>query len=252
MCAPGGRSTPSGFDLAMLAKCCIHCTIASNALFVRWRTYDGSVTETRHHADACTAPAAAELGLREQKKRRTRLDMHKAAIELVAEHGLSAVTAQMIAQRAGVSTRTFFNHWSTKESAILGVIGDEGPRAVASLREKLEVMTVRQALHAVMRDGIANVPVDPELRDLKKRVMAKEPSLQSMSTGNLQAMQAELVDVLAESLDGEHARDHAEIMVQVGFALTRSAFSIAMRRGIDPVRAFDQVVAVYLRDDIDL
>ena len=48
---------------------------------MRWRTYDGSVTETRHHADPCAAPAAAELGLREQKKRRTRLDMHKAAIE---------------------------------------------------------------------------------------------------------------------------------------------------------------------------
>ncbi|UVY83657.1 TetR/AcrR family transcriptional regulator [Brachybacterium sp. NBEC-018] len=210
------------------------------------------MTETRHHADAPADPAPAELGLREQKKRQTRLDMHQAAIELVAEHGLSAVTAQMIAQRAGVSTRTFFNHWSTKEAAILGVIGDEGPRAVASLREKIGVMGARQALHAVMRDGIANVPVDPELRELKKKVMAKEPSLQSISSGNLQHMQAELVDVLAEALDGEYARDHAVILVQVAFALMRSAFAISMRRGIDLVRAFDQVVALYERDDLDI
>ena len=211
------------------------------------------VTDTRTPTDPSTAaPASEELGLREQKKRQTRLAMHRAALELVAEHGLSAVTAQMIAQRAGVSTRTFFNHWPTKESAILGVIGDEGPRAVASLREKLAVMTVRQALHSVMREGIANIPVDPELRELKKTVMAKEPSLQLISTGNLQAMQAELVDVLTEALDGEDARDHAVIMVQVGFALTRSAFSISMRRGIDLVRSFDQVVALYLQDDLDL
>lgn len=211
------------------------------------------VTDTRTPTDTSTAaPACEELGLREQKKRQTRLAMHRAALELVAEHGLSAVTAQMIAQRAGVSTRTFFNHWPTKESAILGVIGDEGPRAVASLREKLDVMTVRQALHSVMREGIANIPVDPELRELKKTVMAKEPSLQLISTGNLQAMQAELVDVLTEALDGEDARDHAVIMVQVGFALTRSAFSISMRRGIDLVRSFDQVVALYLQDDLDL
>ena len=113
-------------------------------------------------------------------------------------------------------------------------------------------MTVRQALHSVMREGIANIPVDPELRELKKTVMAKEPSLQLISTGNLQAMQAELVDVLTEALDGEDARDHAVIMVQVGFALTRSAFSISMRRGIDLVRSFDQVVALYLQDDLDL
>ena len=202
------------------------------------------VTDTRTPTDPSTAaPASEELGLREQKKRQTRLAMHRAALELVA------VTAQMIAQRAGVSTRTFFNHWPTKESAILGVIGDEGPRAVASLREKLDVMTVRQALHSVMREGIANIPVDPELRELKKTVMAKEPSLQLISTGNLQAMQAELVDVLTEALDGEDARDHAVIMVQVGFALARSAFSISMRRGIALVRSFDQVVALYLQDD---
>ena len=218
---------------------------------MRWRTYDGPVTQTHHPADTSADPAPVEIGLREQKKRQTRLDMHQAAIELVAEHGLSAVTAQMIAQRAGVSTRTFFNHWSTKEAAILGVIGDEGPRAVASLREKIEVMGARQALHAVMRDGIANVPVDPELRELKKAVMAKEPSLQSISSGNLQHMQAELVDVLTEALDGEYARDHAVILVQVAFALMRSAFAISMRRGIDLVRAFDQVVALYERDDLD-
>ncbi|GAB4096884.1 TetR/AcrR family transcriptional regulator [Brachybacterium horti] len=211
------------------------------------------VTDTRTPTDtSAAAPACEELGLREQKKRQTRLAMHRAALELVAEHGLSAVTAQMIAQRAGVSTRTFFNHWSTKESAILGVVGDEGQRAVASLREKLDVMTVRQALHSVMREGIANIPVDPELRELKKTVMAKEPSLQLISTGNLQAMQAELVDVLTEALDGEDARDHAVIMVQVGFALTRSAFAISMRRGIDLVRSFDQVVALYERDDLDI
>ena len=187
----------------------------------------------------------AELGLREQKKRRTRMAMHRAALELVVEKGLSGVTVQMIAERAGVSTRTFFNHWATKESAILGVVGDEGARAIASLREKLDLMDARDALHAVMREGIANIPVEPEMRELKKHVMAEEPSLQLISSGNLHAMQNELVDVLEGALDGEYARDHAVILVQVAFALTRSAFAISMRRGIDLVAAFDQVVDLY-------
>lgn len=187
----------------------------------------------------------AELGLREQKKRRTRMAMHRAALELVVEKGLSGVTVQMIAERAGVSTRTFFNHWAAKESAILGVVGDEGARAIASLREKLDLMDARDALHAVMREGIANIPVEPGMRELKKHVMAEEPSLQLISSGNLHAMQNELVDVLEGALDGEYARDHAVILVQVAFALTRSAFAISMRRGIDLVAAFDQVVDLY-------
>lgn len=199
------------------------------------RTYDVPVSENE------TAPA----GLREQKKHATRLAMHRAALELVAEDGLSGVTSEMIARRAGVSPRTFFNHWSTKESAILGIVGDEGPRAVASLREKLETLPVRAALLAVIREGISRIPVDPELRELKKRVMAQEPSLHSISTGNLQAMQTDLVDVLDEALDGEYSRELAIIVVQVSFALTRSAFTISMRRGIDPVLAFDQVIELY-------
>ncbi|WME23521.1 TetR/AcrR family transcriptional regulator [Brachybacterium sp. GU-2] len=191
-------------------------------------------------------PAGSEeLGLREQKKRQTRMAMHRAALELVVERGLSAVTAQMIAERAGVSTRTFFNHWVTKESAILGINGGEGAQAIASLREKLPVMPAREAMRSMMREAIANVPVDRGLRELKKQVMEQEPSLHLVSSGNLQAMQTELVEELAESLEGEFARDHAVILVQVSFALTRSAFAISMRRGIDPVRAFDQVLTLY-------
>lgn len=198
-------------------------------------------------------PAGSEeLGLREQKKRQTRMAMHRAALELVVEHGLSAVTAQMIAERAGVSTRTFFNHWATKESAILGVIGDEGKRAVTSLRDKLEVMPVRDAMRAMMREAIANIPVDQGLRELKKQVMEQEPALHLVNSGNLQAMQTELVEVLEQALVGEFARDHAVILVQVSFALTRSAFAISMRRGIDLVGAFDQVIALYDEPDIDL
>jgi AcrR family transcriptional regulator len=198
-------------------------------------------------------PAGSEeLGLREQKKRQTRIAMHRAALELVVEHGLSAVTAQMIAERAGVSTRTFFNHWVTKESAILGVIGDEGKRAVTSLRDKLEVMPVRDAMRAMMREAIANIPVDQGLRELKKQVMEQEPALHLVNSGNLQAMQTELVEVLEQALEGEFARDHAVILVQVSFALTRSAFAISMRRGIDPVRAFDQVLTLYDGSDTEI
>jgi AcrR family transcriptional regulator len=155
----------------------------------------GRVSQT--HLDPDTGPGATEeLGLREQKKRQTRMAMHRAALELVVERGLSAVTAQLIAERAGVSTRTFFNHWATKESAILGVIGDEGKRAILSLRDKLEVMPVRDAMRSMMREAIANVPVDQGLRELKKQVMEQEPSLHLVSSGNLQAMQTELVAVL--------------------------------------------------------
>lgn len=198
--------------------------------------------------DVNTPPAdAAEepLGLREQKKRRTRIAMHRAALELVLENGLSGVTAEMIARRAGVSTRTFFNHWSTKEAAILGIRSGEAEQVAESLRERLTETDPRRALRDVLREALAANPTDPQLRDLKKQVMAEAPQLHSISTGNVISVQTELVEVLAEALDGEDAKERAGITVQIGFALTRSAFTVSMARGIDLETAFDEVVALH-------
>ena len=58
-------------------------------------------------------------GLRETKKRQTRSDISAAATDLVAQHGIDGTTVEMIAERAGVSPRTFFNYFETKAEAVL-------------------------------------------------------------------------------------------------------------------------------------
>ncbi|MBP2381995.1 TetR/AcrR family transcriptional regulator [Brachybacterium sacelli] len=190
-------------------------------------------------------PATEGLGLRELKKRQTRIAMHRSALELVAEHGFAQVTVEMIARRAGVSTRTFFNHWTTKDAAVLGVITGDSLEISGRLRVELEEHSPREALRAVLRDALTAVPADPELRDLKKQVMAKEPLLHSISSGRLLEVQAEMVEVLAGFLDGEEARTRAVVAVQVGFALTRSAFALSMAKGVDLLAAFDEVTDLY-------
>lgn len=63
----------------------------------------------------------AGLGLRERKRLRTSEAIHLAAIELVLDRGLESTTIDLISDRADVSTRTFFNYFSSKEDALLGV-----------------------------------------------------------------------------------------------------------------------------------
>jgi AcrR family transcriptional regulator len=60
-------------------------------------------------------------GLRERKKLATRLALHSAALQLVAERGLDAVSVDDVAARADVSPRTFFNYFPTKDDAVLGL-----------------------------------------------------------------------------------------------------------------------------------
>jgi AcrR family transcriptional regulator len=194
--------------------------------------------------DEISSPEPA-LGLRELKKRQTRLAMHRAALELVLEHGLAGVTVEAIAQRAGVSTRTFFNHWTTKESAIIGVLAEEGDGVAESLRRRLEHSSPREALRETLREVVTSTPADLGVRELKQQVMAREPKLHSISSGNMLSVQTELVEALAEALEGDDARERAMLSVQLGFAVTRSAFATSMMRGIDLTTAFDEVLARY-------
>ena len=61
-------------------------------------------------------------GLREQQKRRTHAALSAAAIGLISEGGIEAVTAEAVAARAGVSRRTFFNYFPRLEDVLTASI----------------------------------------------------------------------------------------------------------------------------------
>ena len=65
-------------------------------------------------------PADAPLSLRERNRRETWAALYEAAASLAEQRGPGAVTVDDIAARAGVSKRTFFNYFGTKEDAMLG------------------------------------------------------------------------------------------------------------------------------------
>src|SRR5580658_11150474 len=79
-----------------------------------------------------TAVAEAE-GLRERKKRLMRQQLSDTATQMFMERGFDAVRVTEIAEACGVSEKTVFNYFPTKESLIL----DRLEATMASLRSGL-------------------------------------------------------------------------------------------------------------------
>lgn len=71
----------------------------------------------RYTADGPPAPESH----RDRKARLTRRAIHVAAVHQVLENGMEQATVAAISAEAGVSTRTFFNYFASKEDAIVGI-----------------------------------------------------------------------------------------------------------------------------------
>ncbi|MGH2859431.1 MAG: TetR family transcriptional regulator, partial [Solirubrobacteraceae bacterium] len=58
------------------------------------------------------------IGRREASKRATRAAIEQAARELFAQRGFDAVTVREIAERAGVTERTFYRYFPSKHELV--------------------------------------------------------------------------------------------------------------------------------------
>jgi AcrR family transcriptional regulator len=75
-------------------------------------------------------------GLRERKKRETRLALSHATIRLAMKHGWDNVSVEDIAAAANVSERTFRNYFGSKAEAVVDTHIERGRRTAEALRER--------------------------------------------------------------------------------------------------------------------
>lgn len=116
---------------------------------------------------------------RERKKNATREAIHQAALSLTEELGLAAVTVEAITERADVAPRTFFNHFPSKVSAVLGRDLNLAPRVQQALLVRpAEEAPLTALRHVLLEDFL---PADTTAEHLLRRfqVIRAEPCLLS-------------------------------------------------------------------------
>src|SRR6185369_2497797 len=102
------------------------------------------------------------LGLRARKKLSTRQELARAALRLAVERGPGNVRREDIAAAADVSLRTFSNHFSSKEEAIVSLAVERTAAVAACLRDRPAREALGKALVAAVVEQYAQAPPSRE------------------------------------------------------------------------------------------
>lgn len=141
---------------------------------------------------------AMTTGLRERKKTATRQALHRAALELVAQRGLDAVSVDDVAERAEVSPRTFFNYFPSKVDAVVGMDPADAQRVADAVRERPGDESPVEALRAVGRERAAAMAAEPDVWPLRMQVIDSHPVLVQRLMSGFGESERALADAVAE------------------------------------------------------
>jgi AcrR family transcriptional regulator len=185
------------------------------------------------------------MGLRETKKIITRQAIADAAMGLFVTKGFDRVTVAEIAHEAGVSEKTVFNYFPTKED----IFFDEVPRRLEALAEAIRGrkpgQSLVEALHGLHAKECARL-ASPRFAHFA-RTIAESPALQAKETAVMGEFTDHLAATIREEL-GVHPSDAqiaANLLMSVHWQFFRNAraHALAGRSGPTAVRR--------LRRDLD-
>ena len=172
---------------------------------------------TAETADAAPAAPSVRPDLRERRRRETRAEISAVALGLVEARGYAPTTVEDIARAAGVSPRTFFRYFPSKEAAVLAP-DEEAEAALADgLARPRPGCSLLERVEAAFGELVARLAQEPDddvvPRMLRvRRVVLADPALTAAALG-LQSQQADRVTELVAAQAGTSAQDVRTRMV---------------------------------------
>lgn len=137
-----------------------------------------------------------ELSLRERTRQAVRAEITDAAMSLFLSGGFEATTIDDIARAAGISRRSYFRYFATKDEVLEAGLTAIGAVIGSTLSERPRDEPLWTALRRAFDPLIAQASADPNGQALG-RLMLERPALQQ---GKDIAWQAEIAAALADRM----------------------------------------------------
>lgn len=172
------------------------------------------------------------MGLREQKRRETRRSIEDSATRLVDDRGYNDVTVEEICEDAGISRRTFFNYFDSKDEAVLGSpiasFDDEQRRRIVETPTDNVIKLIVEAMEHRFTDS----HLRQEIWQRRQRI-ANDPNAAAEIMARRKANSSETVELIAAHFEANPDDRHlpevsAKKEAAIIASLLREALWLAM------------------------
>ena len=145
----------------------------------------------------------------------------KAAFELFAERGFEQVTVAEIAERAGLTERTFFRYFADKREVLFAGTGAFQALFVSAVENAPDSAAPIDAVAAALYGAAAPFMEHPAAVRRRQAIIAAHPELRERELIKLAVVAAAVADALRRRGVGEPA---ASLTAEAGMAVFKIAF----------------------------
>ena len=168
-------------------------------------------------------------GLRQRKRRETLERLRDRGIRLFVEKGYAATTVDDIAQAAGISRRTFFYYFKSKDDILLSLQADVGAMLADALRR---ASVDRRPLDAI-RDAAVSVCASISADDMIAidRLMRESEAVQARKQASYVEQERALFAALCERWPDPARRTGLRLVAMLAIGAMRLASEAFNREG---------------------
>jgi AcrR family transcriptional regulator len=189
--------------------------------------------------------------LTERRKAQTRREIAETALALFAREGYDRVSAETIAEEAGVSLRTFYRYFTGKDAVLSPIVTD----GLDELTEHVAARPARESLATALRNAYQEI--NPRQGEAGVRLLIglflDVPALRSQWLEDLRRIEEALIPVVQERAQRPLSDQHAQLSAAAAVTGLRVALESAAR-SVPPVSPADALrdALAYLSDGAKL
>lgn len=171
----------------------------------------------------------------------------------VVDGGLQGFTIEQLCERVGVSRRTFFNHFASKEDVVLGIELNADTEMLAAFAAGAVVPAGLAPLPAVIALVIEQLHVagiDRADEALVRRVFEREPALTARFLSATDAQIAKVADAVRQRFDWTDPTDpRARLVSEAAVGVLRVSANVYFADDFDETSGprFDELLDTNLR-----